>query len=230
MERRTSASSPRRASTRPTISRSKRFALWLSTDAFARERGAKPAADGASGLDGHRHLRSAGSFGLHVYFWIRFMLISAAVRRLRSCRQAPDGILSLLASPLFLSLCVRSPSTVNTYETPAAMEQPTNIVTRPLSMDEPDDRIRMVFGLTSDDPLPKPDEQTQQNFFDYLKAHLSFPFKADIALRRPLARSRGAGLRLSALLIHRWIKMQASCARPVMGRTNFKSLGGPSSQ
>ena len=43
------------------------------------------------------------------------MLISAAVRRLRSCRQAPDGILSVLVSPLFLKLCVRSPSTVNTY-------------------------------------------------------------------------------------------------------------------
>ena len=64
-------------------------------------------------------------------------------------------------------------------ETPAAMEQPTNIVTRPLSMDEPDDRIRMVFGLTSDDALPKADEQSQRQFLDYLKAHLSFPFKAE---------------------------------------------------
>ncbi len=59
------------------------------------------------------------------------------------------------------------------------MEQPTNIVTPPLSMDDPDDRIRIVFGLTSDDPLPKADEQTQQKFLDYLKAHLSFPFKAE---------------------------------------------------
>ena len=64
-------------------------------------------------------------------------------------------------------------------ETPVAMEQPTNLVTRPLSMDDPDDRIRMVFGLTSDDGLPKADEHTQRHFFDYLKAHLSFPFKAD---------------------------------------------------
>ena len=62
---------------------------------------------------------------------------------------------------------------------PVAMEQPTNIVTRPLSMDDPDDRIRMVFGLTSDDRLPKADTQTQQQFFDHLKVHLSFPFKAD---------------------------------------------------
>lgn len=64
-------------------------------------------------------------------------------------------------------------------ETPVAMEQPTNIITRPLSMDDPDDRIRMVFGLTSDDGLPGADEQTQRYFFGYLKSHLSFPFKAD---------------------------------------------------
>jgi hypothetical protein len=66
-----------------------------------------------------------------------------------------------------------------TLESPVAMEQPTNIITRPLSMDDHDDRIRMVFGLTSDDALPKDDEKTQQQFLDYLKNHLSFPFKAD---------------------------------------------------
>ena len=66
-----------------------------------------------------------------------------------------------------------------TDETPVAMEQPTNIITRPLSMHDPDDRIRMIFGLTTDDVLPKADERTQQHFLDYLKAHLSFPFKAD---------------------------------------------------
>ena len=64
-------------------------------------------------------------------------------------------------------------------ETPVAMEQPTNIITRPLSMDDHDDRIRMVFGLTSDDALPKADEQTQRQYLDYLKAHLTFPFKAE---------------------------------------------------
>ena len=66
-----------------------------------------------------------------------------------------------------------------TDETPIAMEQPTNIFTRPLSMDDPDDRIRMIFGLTADDALPKADEETQQYFLGYLKACLSFPFKAE---------------------------------------------------
>ncbi|NQU26107.1 MAG: plasmid pRiA4b ORF-3 family protein, partial [Candidatus Nealsonbacteria bacterium] len=64
-------------------------------------------------------------------------------------------------------------------ETPTAMEQPMNIVIRPLSMEEPDDRIRTVFGLTSDDGLPKADEQMQRHYFDYLKAHLSYPVKAE---------------------------------------------------
>ena len=59
------------------------------------------------------------------------------------------------------------------------MDQPTNIVTRPLSSDNPDDRIRMVLELTSDDPLPKTDEQAQGRFVDHLKTHLSFPFTAE---------------------------------------------------
>jgi hypothetical protein len=66
-----------------------------------------------------------------------------------------------------------------TDETPSAIEQPTSIITPPLSMEKPEDRIRMVFGLTSDDPLPKADEQTQRQFIGYLKAHLSFPFNAE---------------------------------------------------
>jgi hypothetical protein len=36
-----------------------------------------------------------------------------------------------------------------------AIEQPTEIKTPPLSMDDQDDRIRAVFGLTHDDPLPQ---------------------------------------------------------------------------
>ena len=64
-------------------------------------------------------------------------------------------------------------------EMPVAMEQPINLDARPLSTDDPHDRIRMVFGLTSDDSLPKADTQAQQQFFDHLKVHLSFPFKAD---------------------------------------------------
>lgn len=37
----------------------------------------------------------------------------------------------------------------------------------------------MIFGLTSDDPLPQSNEKTQQQYMEHLEAHLSFPFKAD---------------------------------------------------
>jgi len=45
--------------------------------------------------------------------------------------------------------------------------------------DAPYDRIRLVFGLTADDPLPRLDTQNQRKFLDYLQAHLAFPFQAD---------------------------------------------------
>jgi len=95
------------------------------------------------------------------------------------------------AHPVFFKRCQRDEMKPYRYwleedqleaaaeETPVAMEQPMNLVTRPLSMDDPDDRIRMVFGLTSDDALSAANEGTQRHFFDYLEAHLSFPFKAD---------------------------------------------------
>ena len=87
--------------------------------------------------------------------------------------------------------------------TPVAMEQPTTIVSRPLSTDDPDDRIRMVFGLTSDDGLPKADEQTQRHFFGHLKTRLSFPFKADYWPASASALARVARLRFLALPIRR---------------------------
>jgi hypothetical protein len=61
---------------------------------------------------------------------------------------------------------------------PLNMEQPTGIITRPLSADNQDDRICMVFGLTSDDPLPHATNATELTYFNYLKANLAFPFSA----------------------------------------------------
>ena len=58
------------------------------------------------------------------------------------------------------------------------VEQPTAIITRPLSADNQEDRISMVFGLTSDDPLPDDSEATEMIYFNYLKTHLTFPFPA----------------------------------------------------
>ncbi len=60
--------------------------------------------------------------------------------------------------------------------TPVAVEQPTEITTTPLSMDDQDDRIRAVFGLTHDDPLPQVSPETLMTYYRYLAANLKFPF------------------------------------------------------
>ena len=97
------------------------------------------------------------------------------------------------AHPVYRKRCQRDEIDADTYwleegEVEAAsverqpeIEQPTNLITRPLSEDSPEDRIRMVFGLTSDDPLPPINNQTQRRYLAFLKAHLSFPFKAEYA-------------------------------------------------
>ena len=62
--------------------------------------------------------------------------------------------------------------------TPAVIEQPTRIFTRPLNEKDEDDRVRMALGLTSDDPLPEVDEDTLLTYHRYLAAHLTFPLEA----------------------------------------------------
>jgi len=61
---------------------------------------------------------------------------------------------------------------------PAVIEQPRSIVTRPLFKDDEEDRIRAVFGLTSDDPLPPANVDNLGRYGRYLATHLSFPFQA----------------------------------------------------
>jgi hypothetical protein len=57
------------------------------------------------------------------------------------------------------------------------MEQPTHLITRPLNLANQDDRIRAIHGRTSDDPLPPINGETLQAWYDYLNAHLTFPFE-----------------------------------------------------
>jgi len=61
---------------------------------------------------------------------------------------------------------------------PVQIEQPKSIVTKPLSMDDQDDRIRSAFGLTSDDLLPEAVDESLVAYYKYLAANLSFPFEA----------------------------------------------------
>lgn len=58
------------------------------------------------------------------------------------------------------------------------LEQPTQIVTRDLDPKDQDDRIRAIFGLTSDDPLPESSYENLRQYHAYLAANLTFPFEA----------------------------------------------------
>ncbi len=59
-----------------------------------------------------------------------------------------------------------------------SIEHPEEITPRPLSTRNQDDRVRMVLGLTSDDLLPRPDEDSLETYYHYLGERLSFPFEA----------------------------------------------------
>jgi len=62
---------------------------------------------------------------------------------------------------------------------PLQIEQPTKISTKPLSPKDQDDRIRMIFGLTSNDPLPDANDETLEAYHEYLSRNLTFPFRAE---------------------------------------------------
>jgi hypothetical protein len=59
------------------------------------------------------------------------------------------------------------------------IEQPEAVTTEPLSQSDQDDRIKMVFGLDSNDPLPDVDEEMLEVYCEYLADSLSFPFEAE---------------------------------------------------
>lgn len=61
---------------------------------------------------------------------------------------------------------------------PVPIEQPTKIVTPPLSEKDQDDRVRKALGLTHDDPLPDVTDEALLAYHRYLAANLTFPFTA----------------------------------------------------
>jgi len=61
---------------------------------------------------------------------------------------------------------------------PVVIEEPKQIVTRPLNPKDEDDRVRQALGLSSDDPLPEVDADTLRAYHRHLAAHLTFPFEA----------------------------------------------------
>ena len=62
---------------------------------------------------------------------------------------------------------------------PLSIEQPTQIEAKPNSLDEQEDRIRGVFGLSGDGAVPDVDGDTLLAFYKHLVARGSFPFDAE---------------------------------------------------
>ena len=62
---------------------------------------------------------------------------------------------------------------------PLEIEQPRKISTKPLSPKNQDDRLRLIFGLTSNDPLYDVDDETLAAYHAHLSKNLVFPFTAE---------------------------------------------------
>lgn len=58
---------------------------------------------------------------------------------------------------------------------PPEIEQPTSISTRALSPDDEDDRIRIIFGLTSNDVVPAVSHEAIELYHRFLNDSLEFP-------------------------------------------------------
>ena len=95
------------------------------------------------------------------------------------------------ASPLFEKRCEKDGLEFDQYwldaddlepdtSGPLEIEQPKKITTKPLSPKDQDDRIRMVFELTSNDPLPDVDDETLATYHEHLSKNLVFPFTAEL--------------------------------------------------
>ena len=91
--------------------------------------------------------------------------------------------------PVFRTRCERDGSDFEVYciepdelepdpGGPLEIEQPTRIITRPLSPSCQEERIAIVFNLTSDDLLPDVDEGTLHTYHKDLSKHFVFPFAA----------------------------------------------------
>ncbi len=59
-----------------------------------------------------------------------------------------------------------------------SLEEPSNIETKPLDPSKQQDRIRAALGVTTDDAVPMVNGSSLQQYFDYLKTKLDFPFAA----------------------------------------------------
>ena len=103
---------------------------------------------------------------------------------------------------------------------PVPMEQPTNIVTRPLNKNDQDDRIRAILGLTGDDPLPEANGENLCKYYEYLTANLSFPFPA--IYWKETGRSKAGSARSTS-----WVWSVSMTTIPVRGTGCYARSGDP---
>ena len=82
---------------------------------------------------------------------------------------------------------------------PLAIQQPLDIQPKPLSPEDESDRVRMVFGLTHDDLLPCPDDESLAIYYDYLAERLGFPFQAENEWAEPADGSASPRVKVTAL-------------------------------
>ncbi len=108
-------------------------------------------------------------FGLHTVQWSNETLASIHPVYKKRCER--DG---MTLEEYYLDAADLEPDPGG----PLCIEQPKAVTPRPLSPDIQDDRVRMVFGLTTDDPLPRPEADSLVIYYDYLSKRLHFPFTA----------------------------------------------------
>ncbi len=63
---------------------------------------------------------------------------------------------------------------------PVTLDEPVDLQTRPLSTDNPEDRVRMIFGATTDDRVPAVNRDTLETYRRHLVQSLHFPLEAEM--------------------------------------------------
>ncbi len=128
--------------------------------------------------------------GIHVVQWSRETLASIHPIHKRRCKR--DGL--ILRESWFEEADLEGDR-----GGPLAIQQPLEIQPRPLSPEDESDRVRMVFGLTHDDLLPCPDDESLAIYYDYLAERLGFPFQAENEWAEPADGSACPRVKVTAL-------------------------------
>jgi hypothetical protein len=65
---------------------------------------------------------------------------------------------------------------------PPTIERPTALKSRPLDLNDGEDRVRALFGVRArDEPIPRVGLETLRRFHGYLAEHLAFPFEGQLS-------------------------------------------------